>query len=54
MPTPSPRRASPIKSAEGATYNMVVRKGADGAMRLERVAIAPMPDELKQVIEEQK
>ena len=44
----------PEKTAEGATYNLVIWKGDGGAMKLERVAIPPMPDELKQVIEEQK
>ena len=40
--------------AEGATYNMVIRKGPDGAMVLRRESIQPMPAELAQVIEEQK
>jgi succinate dehydrogenase / fumarate reductase flavoprotein subunit len=44
----------PEKTAEGATYNMVIRKAPDGAMTLRREALTPMPDELKQVIEEQK
>jgi succinate dehydrogenase / fumarate reductase flavoprotein subunit len=44
----------PEKTAEGATYNLVIRKGDDGAMTLSRVAITPLPPELAQVIEEQK
>jgi hypothetical protein len=34
--------------------NVVVFKGADGAMQLRREAIPALPDELKQVIEEMK
>jgi succinate dehydrogenase / fumarate reductase flavoprotein subunit len=44
----------PEKTAEGATYNMVIVKGPDGAMQLRREPLKPLPDELKQVIEEQK
>ena len=44
----------PEKGAEYGKFNFVVRKGPDGAMQLERQAIAPMPDELKAVIEEMK
>ena len=44
----------PEKSAEYGAFNIVVRRGADGAMELERINVRPMPDELKQVIEEQK
>jgi len=44
----------PDKSAEGATYNAVITKGADGKMKLERVKIPAMPPELKQIIEDMK
>jgi succinate dehydrogenase / fumarate reductase flavoprotein subunit len=44
----------PEKSATYGGFNIVVRRGANGAMELERVNVRPMPDELKQVIEEQK
>jgi succinate dehydrogenase / fumarate reductase, flavoprotein subunit len=44
----------PEKSEEFAKFNHVVRKGANGEMQLERVAIPPMPDHLKAVIEEMK
>jgi succinate dehydrogenase / fumarate reductase flavoprotein subunit len=40
----------PEKDAGAGTYNIVVRRGADGTMVLERVPIPPMPDELKRVI----
>ena len=42
----------PEKSAEYSTFNIVIQKGADGAMTLTRTPIAPMPAELKQVVEE--
>jgi succinate dehydrogenase / fumarate reductase flavoprotein subunit len=44
----------PAKSKEGETFNLVVRKAADGSMQLERRPVTPMPAELKQIIEEQK
>jgi succinate dehydrogenase / fumarate reductase flavoprotein subunit len=44
----------PEKSAEFGTFNLVIEKGADGQMTLRRVPIPPMPDELKQVVEENK
>ena len=44
----------PDKSVEFGTFNHVVRKGADGAMQLERVPIPPMPTELTAIIEEMK
>ena len=48
------REDYPDKSAEFATFNHVITKGADGQMRLSRAAIPAMPDALKQVIEENK
>lgn len=42
------------KAPEFGNVNMVVRKHADGSMRLRREPIPPMPDHLKAVIEEMK
>jgi succinate dehydrogenase / fumarate reductase flavoprotein subunit len=44
----------PGKDPNYATFNIVVRKGVDGAMQLERLPLQPMPDELKAVIEAEK
>ena len=44
----------PEKSSTYGGFNIVVRRGNDGSMELERVNVKPMPDELKKVIEEQK
>jgi succinate dehydrogenase / fumarate reductase flavoprotein subunit len=44
----------PEKSNEYGSFNLVVTKGANGEMRLERQPIAPMPAELKAIIEEMK
>jgi succinate dehydrogenase / fumarate reductase flavoprotein subunit len=40
------------KDPEWAKYNVVVRRGSDGKMVVERVKIPDIPGELKQVIEE--
>jgi succinate dehydrogenase / fumarate reductase flavoprotein subunit len=48
------REDHPDKDAAFGKLNLVVRKGEDGGMRLERVPIPEMPAELKQVIEEMK
>jgi succinate dehydrogenase / fumarate reductase flavoprotein subunit len=48
------REDYPEKNPEFGTFSIVTRKGADGAMRVVRVAIPPMPPELKQIIEDQK
>jgi succinate dehydrogenase / fumarate reductase flavoprotein subunit len=42
------------KDAAAGKVNTVVSKAADGSMQLRRMAIPPMPDYLKQVIEEMK
>jgi succinate dehydrogenase / fumarate reductase flavoprotein subunit len=42
----------PAKSDEYSSFNIVLQKGADGAMTLTRVSIPPIPPELRQVIEE--
>jgi succinate dehydrogenase / fumarate reductase flavoprotein subunit len=44
----------PEKDAKFATHNTVVAKGPDGKMQLRREPLPPMPDYLKQVIEEMK
>jgi succinate dehydrogenase / fumarate reductase flavoprotein subunit len=44
----------PDKHAEFGTFNLVLRRGRDGAMEIERVPITPLPPELQQVIEENK
>jgi succinate dehydrogenase / fumarate reductase flavoprotein subunit len=48
------REDFPNKSDEFAKLNVVTKKGPDGRMQVSRVPIPPMPDELKQIIEEQK
>jgi len=48
------REDFPKKDDAYGTFNLVVRKGADGTMQLERVPIAPVPAPLQQVIEENK
>jgi succinate dehydrogenase / fumarate reductase flavoprotein subunit len=44
----------PDKDPEWGKYNIGVQLGGDGAMRVEKRPIQPMPDELKTVIEEAK
>ncbi|MGQ0642482.1 MAG: fumarate reductase/succinate dehydrogenase flavoprotein subunit [Gemmatimonadaceae bacterium] len=44
----------PEKSSSYGTFNIVLRRSADGAMELERVNVRPVPAELNLVIEEQK
>jgi succinate dehydrogenase / fumarate reductase flavoprotein subunit len=48
------REDFPNKDAEWGKYNIVISRGADGEMQVERRALTPMPDELKKVIEEMK
>jgi succinate dehydrogenase / fumarate reductase, flavoprotein subunit len=48
------REDYPNKDAEWGKYNIVVKRGADGAMQIEKRAIAAMPEELKAVIAEMK
>ena len=48
------REDFPDKDAEWGKYNIVIRRGADGEMQVEKRALAPMPDELRKVIEEMK
>ena len=48
------REDFPNKDPEASKYNNVISKAADGSMKLRREPIAPMPEALKQVIEEMK
>jgi len=48
------REDFPEKGADYGRFNIVVRKGASGAMELSRRPIPPLPPELAQVIEEMK
>ena len=48
------REDYPEKVAEYATFNVMVKQVPGRDMQVSRVPIPPMPDELKQVIEEQK
>jgi len=48
------REDFPDKDPEAAKYNSVIFKAADGSMKLRREPIPPMPEALKQVIEEMK
>ena len=44
----------PDKDPTFGAFNIALRKGDDGSMVLERIPLAPMPPELKAVIEEMK
>ncbi len=48
------REDFPNKDSEWGKYNIVISRGADGEMQVEKRALTPMPDELKKVIEEMK
>jgi succinate dehydrogenase flavoprotein subunit len=48
------REDYPDKLAEYGTFNIMVKQTLDAGMLVSRVPIPPMPEELKQVIEEQK
>jgi succinate dehydrogenase flavoprotein subunit len=48
------REDYPEKDPAGATFNVVIRKGNDGEMRLSREPVLPTPAELKRIIEEQQ
>ncbi|MFL6449751.1 MAG: fumarate reductase/succinate dehydrogenase flavoprotein subunit [Bryobacteraceae bacterium] len=48
------REDFPDKDAEWGKCNIVVKRGADGAMAVEKRPLRPLPDELKAVIEEMK
>ena len=44
----------PEKSEEWGRYNLRVEKAADGSIRVERIPVILMTEEMKQVVEEQK
>jgi succinate dehydrogenase / fumarate reductase flavoprotein subunit len=48
------REDYPEKVAEFGSINIMVKQGGRGELQLSRVPLPPMPDHLKQVIEEQK
>jgi succinate dehydrogenase / fumarate reductase flavoprotein subunit len=48
------REDFPNKDPEAAKYNSIISKQADGTMKMRRDPIPPMPEHLKQVIEEMK
>ena len=48
------REDYPEKVAEFATFNIRTQLGADGQIQVSRVPLPPMPDYLKEVVEEQK
>jgi succinate dehydrogenase / fumarate reductase flavoprotein subunit len=48
------REDFPGKDAEWGKHNIVVKRGADGEMLVEKRGLPPIPDELKAVIEEMK
>jgi succinate dehydrogenase / fumarate reductase flavoprotein subunit len=48
------REDYPEKAAEFGTINIQTKQGADGSVQVSRVPIPPLPDYLKDVIEEQK
>jgi succinate dehydrogenase / fumarate reductase flavoprotein subunit len=48
------REDYPDKVAEFATFNIQARQGSGGSVEVSRVPIPPIPDYLKEVIEEQK
>jgi succinate dehydrogenase / fumarate reductase, flavoprotein subunit len=48
------REDFPGKDFEWGKYNIVVKRGADGEMQVEKVPLQPLPAELRAVIEEMK
>jgi succinate dehydrogenase / fumarate reductase flavoprotein subunit len=48
------REDFPNKDAELGKHSIVVRRAADGGMTLEKRSLPPMPDELRQIVEEMK
>jgi succinate dehydrogenase / fumarate reductase flavoprotein subunit len=48
------REDFPVKDPEWGRYNIVIRRGADGEMLIEKRALPPLPDVLQAVIEEMK
>jgi succinate dehydrogenase / fumarate reductase flavoprotein subunit len=48
------REDYPDRNPKYGTFTIVVKRGSDGSMQVSNVPIPPMPDPLKQAIEEQK
>jgi succinate dehydrogenase flavoprotein subunit len=48
------REDFPGKDAEWGRHNIVIMRGVDGEMQVEKRPLAPMPNELKAVVEEMK
>jgi len=48
------REDFPNKDAEWGKDSIVVRRAADGGMTVEKRPLAPIPEELQQIIEEMK
>ena len=48
------REDFPDKDPEWGKHNIVVRRGTDGEMLVEKRAATPVPEELKKIIEEFK
>jgi succinate dehydrogenase / fumarate reductase, flavoprotein subunit len=48
------REDYPEQDPNGATFNVVIRKGEDAQMRLSREPVPELPDELKRIIQEQR
>jgi succinate dehydrogenase flavoprotein subunit len=48
------REDFPEKDPEGATFNVVIRKGEDAQMRLTREPIPEIPAELKRIVQDQR
>jgi succinate dehydrogenase / fumarate reductase flavoprotein subunit len=48
------REDYPDRDPAQGKFNIVLRRGADGAMLLERIPIRPMPDELQQAVDSEK
>jgi succinate dehydrogenase / fumarate reductase flavoprotein subunit len=48
------REDFPNKSNDFGSFNFVIQKSGDGSMALSRAPILPLPDELQQVVEENK
>jgi succinate dehydrogenase / fumarate reductase flavoprotein subunit len=48
------REDFPNKDSEWGKHNIVIKRGAGDEMQVEKRAVTPMPDELKEVIEQMK
>ena len=48
------REDFPGKDGEWGKHNIVIKRGADGEMQVEKRSLTPIPDDLKAVIEEMK